>query len=75
LGIERGYRYYVLAVLTLVSILSIADRLILSILLGDIKAEFDLSDTQLGLLSGLAFTLFYVSFGMPIARLADRHPE
>jgi predicted MFS family arabinose efflux permease len=72
LGTERSYRYYVLAVLTLVSILSIADRLILSILLGDIKAEFALSDTQLGLLSGLAFTAFYVTFGMPIARLADR---
>jgi predicted MFS family arabinose efflux permease len=68
----RYYRYYVLAVLTVVSILSIADRLILSILLGDIKAEFGLSDTQLGLLSGLAFTAFYVAFGMPIARFADR---
>lgn len=68
----RYYRYYVLAVLTVVSILSIADRLILSILLGDIKAEFALSDTQLGLLSGLAFTAFYVTFGMPIARFADR---
>jgi predicted MFS family arabinose efflux permease len=72
LGTERGYRYYVLAVLTLVSILSIADRLILSILLEDIKAEFALSDTQMGLLSGVAFTVFYVTFGMPIARLADR---
>jgi predicted MFS family arabinose efflux permease len=72
LGTERGYRYYVLAVLTLVSILSIADRLILSILLEDIKAEFALSDSQLGLLSGIAFTAFYVTFGMPIARFADR---
>ncbi len=72
MGAERYYRYYVLAVLTFVSILSIADRLILSILLGDIKAEFALSDTQLGLLSGLAFTAFYVTFGMPIARFADR---
>jgi MFS family permease len=72
LGTDRGYRYYVLAVLTLVSILSIADRLILSILLEDIKAEFALSDTQMGLLSGVAFTVFYVTFGMPIARLADR---
>ncbi len=72
MGAERGYRYYVLAVLTFVSILSIADRLILSILLEDIKAEFELSDTQIGLITGLAFTTFYVTFGMPIARFADR---
>jgi predicted MFS family arabinose efflux permease len=72
LGTERYYRYYVLVVLTAVSLLSVADRLILSILLGDIKAEFALSDTQLGLLTGFAFTFFYVLFGMPIARFADR---
>jgi predicted MFS family arabinose efflux permease len=72
MGAGRCYRYYVLAVLTMVSILSIADRLILAILLEDIKAEFVLTDTQMGLLSGLAFTAFYVTFGMPIARLADR---
>lgn len=70
---ERGYyRNYVLVALTLASILSIADRLILSIMLEDIKAEFALSDSQIGLITGLAFTSFYVLFGMPIARLADR---
>jgi predicted MFS family arabinose efflux permease len=72
MGAGHYYRYYVLGVLTMVMILSIADRLILSILLEDIKAEFTLTDTQMGLLSGLAFTAFYVTFGMPIARLADR---
>ncbi len=66
------YRYYVLGILTLTSLLSIADRLIMSILLEDIKAEFTMSDTQLGLLAGLAFTLFYATMGIPIARLADR---
>lgn len=67
-----SYRYYVLGILTLTSLLSIADRLIMSILLEDIKAEFTMSDTQLGLLAGLAFTLFYATMGIPIARLADR---
>lgn len=67
-----AYRWYVLGVLVCTGILSIADRLVLSILLEDIKAEFALSDTQLGLLTGLAFSLFYVTFGFPFARLADR---
>lgn len=69
---KSQYRYYVLGMLTLTSMLSIADRLIMSILLEDIKLEFSMSDTQLGLLAGLAFTLFYALLGIPIARLADR---
>ncbi len=67
-----NYRYYVLALLTIAATFSIADRLVLSILLEDIKAEFALSDTQLGLLTGLAFSFFYVTVGFPVARLADR---
>lgn len=69
---SRHYRYYVLAILTLSGVLNIADRLILSILLEDIKKAFTLSDTQIGLLTGLAFTAFYVTFSIPIAWLADR---
>lgn len=69
---DGTYRYYVLGLLTLTATFSIADRLVLSILLEDIKAEFQFSDTQLGLLTGLAFALFYVLAGFPIARLADR---
>ena len=68
----RHYRYYVIAILTIGGILNIADRLILSILLEDIKAEFAFTDTQIGLITGLAFTVFYVIFGIPIAWLADR---
>lgn len=48
------------------------ERLALSIVLQDIKLEFGLSDTQLGLMSGLAFALFYSIVGVPIARWADR---
>ncbi len=66
------YRWYVLGLLTLVSLFSVADRLVFSILIEDIKAEFALSDTQIGLLGGLAFTLTYVIAGFPAARLADR---
>jgi len=66
------YRWYVLSLLTLVSLFSIADRLVFSILLEDIKAEFDFNDLQIGLLGGLAFAATYVIVGFPAARLADR---
>ncbi len=67
-----AYRWYVLGVLMIVYAFSFMDRQIVSILLEDLRAEFLLSDTQLGLLSGIAFALFYATLGVPIARLADR---
>ena len=48
------------------------DRQILSILLEPIKQDLGLSDTQLGLLTGFAFALFYATLGIPIARYADK---
>ncbi|MEM1229045.1 MAG: MFS transporter [Pseudomonadota bacterium] len=66
------YRWYVLGMLALTYAFSFMDRQILSILMEDIRAEFVLSDLQLGLLSGIAFALFYATLGIPIARLADR---
>jgi predicted MFS family arabinose efflux permease len=61
-----------LTLLVLSFTLSITDRMILSILFPDIQAEFGISDTQLGLLGGLSFALFYATFGIPIARLSDQ---
>src|SRR3546814_2275545 len=52
--------------------LNTADRQLLSILAGPIKADLHLSDTQLGLMGGVAFALFYVTCGLPLAWLADR---
>lgn len=69
---QGNYRWYVLGVLMLVYAFSFMDRQIVSILLEDLRAEFLLTDTQLGLLSGIAFALFYATLGVPIARLADR---
>lgn len=69
---KRNYKWYVLGLLTVVSMFSIADRLVFSILLEDIKAEFAFSDFQIGLLGGLAFAATYVIIGFPAARLADR---
>jgi MFS family permease len=67
-----GYRT-TLTLLVLAYTLSISDRMILSILFPDIKAEFGLSDTQLGLLGGISFALFYATMGLPIARLSDQY--
>ena len=61
-----------LLLLVLAYAISITDRMILSILFPDIKAEFGLSDIQLGLLGGLSFALFYATMGLPIARLSDQ---
>lgn len=52
--------------------LSIADRMILTVLFEPIKAEFGLTDTQLGLLGGFSFAVFYATLSLPIARVADR---
>jgi MFS family permease len=51
---------------------SMADRQVLGILLDPIKHDLHVSDTQMGLLSGIAFALFYVIAGVPLSRLADR---
>lgn len=68
----RSNRYFLLAMLTLIALINFVDRQILAILLESIKADLELSDLELGLLSGLVFALFYAVVGIPIARLADR---
>jgi MFS family permease len=67
-----GYRNYVLVMLTLVYVFNFVDRQLLVILQESIKMELKLSDTQLGLLSGFTFAIFYITLGIPIARLADK---
>lgn len=67
-----AYRNYLLAVLLVTLAFNNVDRLALGLVLEDLKADFHLSDTQLGLLSGIAFALFYSVMGIPIARWADR---
>lgn len=48
------------------------DKNVIGVLLEPIKAQFHVSDTMLGLLSGIAFALFYATLGLPVARWADR---
>lgn len=66
------YRYLVLFMLMLVYCMSYIDRQIIGILALPIKQDLKLSDTQLGLMGGFAFAIFYTAMGIPIARLADR---
>ncbi len=61
-----------LALLTVTYFFSYMDRQILAILQELIKKDLGLSDTQLGMLTGLAFAVFYAGLGIPVARLADR---
>jgi MFS family permease len=64
--------WYALAVLTAIQIFAYMDRVALSILMQPIKLELRLSDGQLGLVTGIAFALFYAIMGVPLAWLADR---
>jgi MFS family permease len=67
------YRNFVLAMLTLVYVFNFLDRQLLVILQESIKKDLQLSDTQLGMLSGFTFAIFYVTLGIPIARFADKN--
>jgi predicted MFS family arabinose efflux permease len=66
------YKIYVLVLLLLAYITNYADRMILSVLMPAIKAEFGVSDMALGFLAGTAFAIFYATLGVPIAIWADR---
>ena len=68
----KASRYYAVGLLTLVYTFNFVDRQLLAILQESIKADLNLMDWQLGLLTGFAFALFYVTAGIPIARWADR---
>ncbi len=69
---SKEARHYALSILVVVYTFNFIDRQILSILLEPIKQDLGLSDTQLGMLTGFAFALFYATLGIPIARYADR---
>jgi MFS family permease len=66
-----GYAWYVVLILMACYTLSFVDRQILSLLVGPIKRDLMVSDTRIGLLQGLAFSLFYTFMGLPLGRLAD----
>lgn len=68
---STAYGWYVVAVLLLAYTLSFIDRMILSLLVGPIRADLGISDTQMSLLMGFAFAIFYSALGVPLGWLAD----
>src|SRR6056300_8801 len=70
---HKGYRTFALLLLTVVYGFNFIDRQIVGILAPFIQADLELSNTQLGLLIGLAFATFYTIVAIPIAWLADRY--
>lgn len=69
---DSAYRQYLLAILTVITAFSFVDRLALGIVAQSIKLDLSLTDSELGLLGGITFALFYATMGLPIARWADR---
>ncbi|WP_439861867.1 spinster family MFS transporter [Pseudomonas sp. MBLB4136] len=64
--------HYALFVLATIYIFNYIDRQLMAILIEPVKAEFGISDTSIGLLSGVTFAVFYTLFGFPLGRLSDR---
>lgn len=69
----KGYRTFVLILLTIVYGFNFIDRQIVGILAPFIQEDLGLTNTELGLLIGLAFAVFYTTVAIPIAWLADRY--
>lgn len=70
--LSANYVRYALWLLLIIYTLNFVDRQIVAILAKPIKDELGLSDTQLGLLTGIAFAFFYTLLGIPIARFAEK---
>ncbi|WP_019959584.1 spinster family MFS transporter [Woodsholea maritima] len=66
---------WVLALLFVIYAINLLDRQIMAVLQEAIKLDLGLSDTELALMTGLSFAIFYSVMGLPIAWLADRHPR
>lgn len=65
------YAWYVVGVLTLAYVFSFIDRQILNLLVGPIERDLGIGDTEMSLLMGFSFAVFYTLFGIPLGRLAD----
>lgn len=70
--VSAGYRKYALGLLLVIYTLNFLDRQVVNILAEPIKRDLGLADWQLGMMTGLAFAIFYTILGIPIARTAER---
>ena len=69
---KKSYAWYMVGLMTIAYMFSFIDRYILGLLIEPIKADLGLTDTQIGLLLGPAFAIFYATMGLPLGYLADR---
>ncbi|HEY8562996.1 MAG TPA: MFS transporter [Pyrinomonadaceae bacterium] len=69
---ESGYAWYALALLTFVYVLNFLDRQIIYILFTPIQQEMSFTYTQLALLGGTSFAIFYTLLGIPFGWVADK---
>lgn len=69
---QSTYVWYVIGLVTVVNVFNYMDRMALAVLAPLIQKDLGISDSQLGLLVGFAFFLFYATCGIPMARWADR---
>ena len=70
--LSRGYRAWALFILMLLNALNVADRQGLAAVAPALKSDLRLTDTEMGLIQGLAFAIFHSLLGLPLARLAER---
>jgi len=70
---SRGYAWYCMTIIVFAYFFGFLDRLIIGFLTEPIKADLGLSDTQMGIIQGLAFAVFYSLFVIPIGWAADRY--
>lgn len=66
------YGWYVVVVLTAIYVMAYVDRVVLGLLTEELRRAFNATDTQISLLGGAAFAVFYVTMGLPLGRLADK---
>ncbi len=69
---SMAYPWLVVAILMVAYVFSFVDRQILNLLVGPIRRDLGISDTQMSLLMGFSFAIFYTILGIPLGRLADR---
>lgn len=70
-GSSSAYAWFVVAILLLAYVFSFMDRQILSLLVGPIRRDLGINDTQMSLLLGFSFAIFYTLCGIPLGRMAD----
>ena len=67
-----AYAWYVVALLVAAYAFGVVDRIVIGLLVQPIKADLQLSDTEIGLIQGLAFSIFFALFGLPVGIFVDR---